>query len=168
MGHVGDAVLLRSTKTDPGPGVLNVLPENSPTWRQACSEALTILAGDDRVDAARLGVLGFSLGGHLALSLAMDPPPGVTLKAVVDFFGPTGTLQPHWAKMPPLLIFHGTDDPLVRPSESDFLVGELEKAGKRNGRDYFYEPTAGETHGFKGAALTKSRDETVEFFKARL
>jgi dienelactone hydrolase len=159
---------LQSTKTEPGPGVLPLMTSKSPTWRQACSDALTVIAADARFDVARLGILGFSLGGHLALSLAMDPPVGVALKCVVDFFGPTSTLEPHWTEMPPLLVFHGTDDRLVSPSESAYLVKQLEGVGKKKGRDYFYDPSKGESHGFQGAALTKSRDATVEFFKTRL
>jgi len=34
--------------------------------------------------------------------------------------------------------------------------------------DYFYEPSNDESHGFKGAELTKSRDATVAFFQRRL
>jgi dienelactone hydrolase len=159
---------LQSTKTDPGLGVLNLITKNSLTWRQACSDALTLVAADTRFDAARLGILGFSLGGHLALSLAMDPPVGVTPKCVVDFFGPTRTLEPHWTKMPPLLVFHGTVDPLVHPSESEYLVEQLKGVGKKEGGDYCYDPSKGQGHGFKGAELTKSRDATVHFFKTRL
>jgi dienelactone hydrolase len=159
---------LQSTKTDPGLGVLELIPKNSPTWRQACSDALTVMVGDGRFDIARLGILGFSLGGHLALSLAMDPPSGINLKCVVDFFGPTQSLEPHWSRMPSVLVFHGSADTLVYPSESEYLVAQLEAVGKKKGRDYFYEPSKGEAHGFKGAELTKSRGATVEFFKKML
>jgi len=38
------------------------------------------------LDAA--GWSGFSLGANLGLSVAMDLPPGVQPKCVVDFFGP--------------------------------------------------------------------------------
>ena len=58
------------------------------TWKEACGEALQFMAGDPRFDAARLGVIGFSLGAHFALSLGLEPPPGTSLKCVVDFFGP--------------------------------------------------------------------------------
>jgi dienelactone hydrolase len=44
------------------------------TWKTACEDAVRFIAGDARFDASRLGVLGFSLGGHYALGLAMDPP----------------------------------------------------------------------------------------------
>ena len=65
-------------------------------------------------------------------------------------------------------MFHGSADTLVDPSESEYLIAQLEKVGKKKDRDYFYEPSNGESHGFKGAELAKSRDATVEFFKKRL
>ncbi len=159
---------LESTKTAPGLDVLSLIPQNSPTWRQACADALSLISKDRRFDGSRLAVLGFSLGGHLALSLAMDPPAGTTLKGVVDFFGPTHSLGSGWAKLPQALILHGTKDPLVDISESEHLVAQLDAAGKNKGRDYVFERYEGEGHGFKGPALTKSRDLTVEFIKKAL
>jgi hypothetical protein len=51
----------------------------------------------------------------------------MTLKGVVDFFGPT--LQPavtgDWSKLPPILIHHGTLDPLSIEN-SRHVVRELE------------------------------------------
>jgi dienelactone hydrolase len=96
---------LESTHTDPGKDdVTKLILENRPTWRQACSDALALMANDGRFDVTRLGILGFSLGGNLALSLAMDPPSGTRLKCVVDFFGLTRFLENHWAKLPPILL----------------------------------------------------------------
>ena len=160
---------LESTKTDPGKeDVSKLILEKRPTWRQACSDALTLMANDARFDATRLGILGFSLGGNLALSLAMEPPAGTKLKCVVDFFGPTQLLENHWAKMPPVLIFHGADDRVVYPSESAYLVAQLESVKKKKGSDYIFESYEGEGHGFKGPKLTKSRVRTVEFIKKML
>jgi dipeptidyl aminopeptidase/acylaminoacyl peptidase len=98
----------------------------------------------------------------------MDPPVGTQLKCVVDFFGPTQLLEAHWSKMPPVLILHGTEDHLVAPSESAYLVSQLALAGKKEGTGYIFESYKGEGHGFIGAALTKSRDATVEFIKKTL
>jgi len=161
---------LESTNTSPGMGVLALIPASLPSWRKACADALTFMAKDPRFDVAHFGVLGFSLGGHLALSLAMDPPAGTALRCVVDFFGPTrqAPLEPHWAKMPPALIFHGTKDPLVPMADSEYLVEQLKGVGKKKDQDYFFEPVPGEGHGFKGAALVKSRDRSVEFLKKAL
>ena len=162
---------LESTQTDPGKvDVTTIILEKRPTWRQACSDALTLMTNDARFDATRLGILGFSLGGNLALSLAMDPPVGTNLKCVVDFFGPTQLLENHWSKLPPVLIFHGAADHTVDPSESAYLVAQLQNAGKKKGSDYIFEPELykGEGHGFKDPALTQSRVRTVEFIKKAL
>lgn len=159
---------LESTKTAPGLDVLSLIRPNSPTWRQACADALSLMAKDRRFDGSRLAVLGFSLGGYLALSLAMDPPAGAVLKGVVDFFGPTQSLGSNWARFPRALILHGTKDPLVDISESEHLVAQLDAAGKKEGLDYVFERHEGEGHGFKGAALTKSRASTVDFMKKAL
>ena len=158
-----------STQTDPGKDdVVKLIPEKRPAWRQACSDALTLMANDSRFDATRFCVLGFSLGGNLALSLAMDPPVGTNLKCVVDFFGPTQLLENHWSKLPPVLIFHGTEDHVVYPSESAYLMAQLESAKKKKGSDYIFESYKGEGHGFKDPALTKSRVETVKFITKML
>lgn len=165
MPHYLDAT---TPVTLPGEGVLKLIPQLRPAWRQACSDALATMAQDSRLDANRLGVLGFSLGGNLALSLAMDPPAGTRIKCVVDFFGPTQWLEGHWSKLPPILICHGADDLLVVPGQSDFLVAQLEKAGRKSGAGYEFQSYPGQGHGFKEPALTKSRDAAVDFVKRTL
>nr|WP_254798646.1 dienelactone hydrolase family protein [Sphingobium sp. AS12] len=154
---------LKSTGTEPGDGVLKLIPVNHLVWAQACADALTWIAGDPRFDVGHVGILGFSLGGYLALRVAMDPPGGVAVQSVVDFFGPTHLLDAHWSKLPPVLIFHGSVDKFVDPSESEFLVQQLEAAGRAEGTGYNYELVEGQGHGFKGAALTESRDKTTKF-----
>lgn len=140
------------------------------TWRKACGDALQFVARDARFDPARLGVIGFSLGAHFSLSLGMDPPAGTFLKCVVDFFGPTRRppLEPHWSKLPPVLIHHGTADSLVPMSESEFLVAQLESSKKKKDRDYFVEWYKDQGHGFTGDALARSRKATVEFVEKTL
>ena len=157
---------LESTKTDPGIGVLQLIPGSLPIWKKACADALAFIAGDARFDPSHLGALGFSLGGHLALSLGMAPPPATPLRCIADFFGPTRNppLESNWSNLPPVLILHGTSDPLVPLAESQYLVTKLDEAGKKKDRDYFFHMYEGEGHGFKVDALTKSRVETVEFF----
>ena len=159
---------LDATGTEPGIGVFELIARKRPAWRQACSDALGVMAKDARFDASRLGILGFSLGANLALSVAMDPPTGTQPRCVVDFFGPTQGLEAHWAKLPPVLILHGTKDQLVAPSESAYLVAQLEAVGKKKGQGYVFESYEGQGHGFEGAALVKSRAETVEFVEKAL
>lgn len=137
-------------------------------WRQVCLDALAAMAADPRFDSSRMGVLGFSLGGYLALSLAMDPPASAAIAGVVDFFGPTDLLDTNWGQLPPALIFHGKDDVLVNRSHSDRVVAGLRAAGRKEGTDFtakFYDKQG---HGFKAPVLDESRDLTAEFFKTVL
>jgi dienelactone hydrolase len=134
-------------------------------WKGTCSDALTFMGGDPRFDSARLAVIGFSLGGHFALTLGLAARPGVTLKCIVDFFGPTlaPPLQGPFEQMPPVQIHHGSADTTVYPRESEALVAQLKKAGKREGKDYVVESYPGQTHRFDSAALATARAATVEF-----
>jgi dienelactone hydrolase len=164
---------LMSTGTEPGAGVLKLIeakPEIRRPWRQACADTLAWMAADARFDKSRLGILGFSLGGNLALGVAMDPPAGVVVKCVVEFFGPVAYLEDKLSAMPPLMIFHGGADFLVSPSQSHTLVTALQAAGKKQDRDFFvdFKSYEKESHGFKGEKLTSSRTETVDFFKKYL
>jgi dienelactone hydrolase len=158
---------LQATGSDllSGLEIMKLIPEKRPAWRQACSDALGLMGRDARFDASRLGVLGFSLGANLALSLAMEPPAGTALKFVVDFFGPTEYLGNRWSALPPIRIFHGENDRIVDHKESDKLVEYLVAAKKKKGSDYVYECVEGEGHGFKDPALSKSRVETLAFIQ---
>lgn len=65
----------------------------------------------------RTALVGFSLGGHLALKAAIGP----SAKAVVDFFGPLatgGSAITSATAMPPVQIHHGEDDSIVVFSNS--------------------------------------------------
>jgi len=159
---------LDSTGTAAGVAVFGEIDSKLPKWRAACADALIALAADPRFDPTRIGLLGFSLGGFLALSLAMDPPAPAAIRAVADFFGPTDRLDPHWSHLPPALIFHGEKDPLVPVSSSDRVAAGLASAGRKLDSDYFYKVYPGQKHGFVGSALTDSRDRTVEFFATLL
>jgi dienelactone hydrolase len=154
----------------PGEDPIGAIATHYPAWKKTCGDALTFMGGDPRFDPARLAVIGFSLGGHFALTLGLATHPGVTLKCIVDFFGPTlaPPLQGRFAQMPPVQIHHGSDDITVYPRESEALIAELKKAGKREGKDFVFEPYPGQTHRFDRAALAAARAATVEFIDSRL
>jgi len=154
----------------PGEDPIGSIATHYVAWKKTCSDALTFMGGDPRFDPTRLAVIGFSLGGHFALTLGLAAHPGVTLKCIVDFFGPTlaPPLQGRFAQMPPVQIHHGEDDTTVYPRESEALIAELTKAGKRKGKDFVFEPYPKQTHRFDSAALAKARAATVEFIDSRL
>jgi len=175
VGGIGAAIPHYLDATGDGPALpmdreslARVINAKHLLWRGACGDALTALAGDARFDATRIGVLGFSLGGYLALSLAMDPPAAAPVRAVVDFFGPTDLLDTRWSSLPPVHVFHGTDDLVVNIAQSKRLVSGLTAAGRKEGTDFFYTEYEKQGHGFTDPRLTESRGLTVEFFKSLL
>jgi len=84
----------------------------------ALSAAIKHLRG--RPDAApdRLGLVGFSLGGGIAMSYITASPAG-TVKVFADFYGYVASLlSAGVAKFPPTIIFHNEHDPVVRVDEN--------------------------------------------------
>jgi carboxymethylenebutenolidase len=73
-----------------------------------------------RVDAKRIGLVGFSLGAYLALAAATDKESPVA--AVVEFFGGLPpNVRRDVKKMPPILIIHGDEDQTVPVAEAHQL-----------------------------------------------
>jgi len=158
-----------------------------------------------RIDPERVGAIGFSAGGHLALMLGLTGPndglegdvsagsPDSRVKAVVNYFGPTdlaaqdipdvskplvkdflgGSPQqkPDMAAKAspltfvskddaPVLTFQGTKDPLVPYTQAIKLAEAMNAAGVP-GR---VELLVGAQHGWAGAELERTVDETFRFF----
>jgi dienelactone hydrolase len=53
------------TGTVAGDDTLTAIGSELPSWQTTCCDVLQFMRGHSGVDAARLGVIGFSLGGHL-------------------------------------------------------------------------------------------------------
>lgn len=67
-------------------------------------------------------------------------------------------------KNPPILIFHGTNDNIVRYNQSTKLVAALQAVGA----DVTLVTMEGDGHGWAGEKLTSSIRQTVDFFKKHL
>ena len=83
---------------------------------------------DARVDRNRVGLVGLSLGGGLALQYAAGAPVGAVM-AVVDFFGyidSGSNVYRDAQKLPPTLILHSKNDKIVDPGYSLKLRDKLQ------------------------------------------
>ncbi len=94
------------------------------------SAAVDFLAGHEAVTGDGLGVVGFCMGGMLALLLAASRPDRV--KAAVPFYGfPHGELEPDWSPMTACVRGHMAEhDDFFAPDAARALESKLQGMGK--------------------------------------
>lgn len=131
------------------------------TIEDALNHALTLLDAD----ASRIGLLGFSLGGHLCLRVRAKA------KVLVEFFAPLLDGMGPGAPRSFAQIHHGTADQLVRFEENATRIEQYLRATGASTELFGYE---GAGHGFAGAdavdrnARALSRARTRTFFMTHL
>jgi dienelactone hydrolase len=140
------------------------------TYAPRIIAAVDHACSDPRVDPARLGLVGLSLGGGLALQYAVGAAAG-TVNAVVDFFGyidAGSNVYRDAAKLPPTLIFHNEKDDVVDPRYSLNLRDAL----LTHGITHKYQPYDDDYHERKfhpfrpgGRADKDSRSMTVHWLQ---
>jgi carboxymethylenebutenolidase len=155
-----------STGTQPGPGVFEQIPVHRDAWEATLSDAVSYAQTLPGVDAARVGLIGFSLGGHLCLRLR------ASAKVLVEFFAPvfdgvgsrsTPTLQ--------VQIHHGEADGLVPLTPN---AARIEQELRAEGASVELFAYRGAGHGFIGQdtsnanARAQSQSRTIAFFDAYL
>lgn len=116
-------------------------------WLAAVKDAVTYATTRPSVDANRIGVLGISLGGYLAMALAAEDR---RVRAVIEL---SGGMPPGWesriaAGMAPVLVLHGAQDEVVPVSEADKLRALLQERGV----EHEVEILANEGHWFSPAS----------------
>jgi carboxymethylenebutenolidase len=134
-----------------------------PAWLAAVRDAVSYVAERPSVDARRIGLLGFSLGGYLAMALATEDP---RIRAVIEL---SGGLPPGWADkvskgMAPILILHGEKDPVVPISEAY----STERVLKQQGVACELEVFPGERHWMAGEAHARVLTHCAEFLAKHL
>ena len=133
--------------------------------------ALQALLDHDGVDGARVGAVGFCMGGQLALYAATRSP---RVGAVVDFYGihPNVTLDLSGLTAAVLGIFAEHDE-FVTPEAARKLEADLEGAGKRA----TIQIVAGVGHAFMNDTRPEAYDaeaaarawaDTLAFLRAEL
>jgi len=136
--------------------------QNFSLWRTTIAEAVGFVSSLRGVDPKRVGLLGVSLGGSLALALASQDP---RIRAVVEYYGELPEEYiPHMRRMPPTLILHGEDDRVV----SVQAAFKLEALLKKKDVPYEIKIYTGQGHGFKGAADADALARAAAFFAKHL
>jgi dienelactone hydrolase len=146
-------------------------------WRRTLEDAVTEAGRISGINAARIGLLGYSLGGFLCLRARRCTP------VLVEFFAP---YQFPTVLEPPLLsglgggtrsqlqvqIHHGGDDKLV-PFDDHATMIESDLTGE--GASVYTTKYRGAGHGFiigdktaNAKALSEASKATVAFFKSNL
>jgi carboxymethylenebutenolidase len=94
------------------------------------SGAIDYLASHPSVKGNGIGVVGFCMGGMLALILAANRPDKV--KAVVPFYGfPQGNSEPDWSKLTAVVRGHMAErDDFFPPAAARALEAKLQGMGK--------------------------------------
>ncbi len=133
--------------------------------------AADYLLAMEEVKPRKLGVIGFCMGGQLALYAACEYPDRIS--AVVDFYGVHPNVKAKLDRLgAPLLAHFATRDKNVPEERAHALVKGLRDAGK-DVEVHFYEAdhaffndTRPEVHEADAARL--AWDRTVDFFRRTL
>ncbi|MBN2871856.1 MAG: dienelactone hydrolase family protein [Halothiobacillaceae bacterium] len=89
--------------------------------------AIETIKRHDRVDAQRLGAIGYCFGGAVGLSMARQ---GVHHDALATFHAGIGGLAPVAGQVDtPTWIFTGEEDPMADPTEVERVAEEMRAAG---------------------------------------
>ena len=131
-------------------------------WAKTVWDAVSFVSEQPQVDSTRIGLLGFSLGAYLALSVAaMDS----RVQAVVEYFGGLPKeLKFFMRRLCPVLILHGEADQIVPVQEAYDLQTILEK--KKIPYQMKIYPGAG--HSFTGEIWQDASSRSLAFFQEYL
>ncbi|MES2306564.1 MAG: dienelactone hydrolase family protein [Gemmatimonadota bacterium] len=102
---------------------------NWPVWQATVRNAVAYLENTPAVADMPVGVVGYSRGAFLAISVAGSTPD---IKAVVDFYGAGSDADPpddQIPRFPPLLILHGEADSEVPVALAHRLFDRMRARG---------------------------------------
>lgn len=135
---------------------------NFPLWMKTLWDVVSLVAQQPAVDGGRIGVLGFSLGAYLALSLACID---ARVQAVAEYFGGLPReVRPFLRRLPPTLILHGDADTVVPVAEAF----SLQKVLQERKVPYELEIYPGEGHHFTRETRARADARMHAFFQKYL
>jgi carboxymethylenebutenolidase len=138
---------------------LPTMKASFPGWLKAVADGVSNVSKQPNVDPKRVGLLGFSLGAYVSLSVAMFDH---RIGAVVEYFGGLPEVLVKDVKsLPPTLILHGDADRVVPVSEAR----ALEKLFKEKDLPHEVRIYAGQGHGFTGDDASDATRRALAFFE---
>ena len=140
----------------------SALVRHFPVWMKTLWDAVSFVEQQAAVEPSRIGLIGFSLGGYLAVcGAAIDP----RIKVVVEFFGGfPKEMKWFMRRLCPMLILHGESDPIIPLSEAYYLEEILQS--KNIPYEMQIYPGAG--HGFDGATWADAKVRSLRFLRKYL
>jgi carboxymethylenebutenolidase len=139
-----------------------IMVRHFPLWGKTLWDAVSHVERQPQVDPNQIGLLGFSLGAYLALSVASVDP---RVQAVVDYFGGfPKEMKLFMRRLCPTLILHGDADPTVPVEEAYHLQEMLEKRGI----PYEMQIYPGVGHRFDGDIWRDAGRRTLAFLQKHL
>jgi dienelactone hydrolase len=149
-------------RTEESRASFNTLFQNFQAWLETVNDALAWVVERSEVDAARIGIIGISLGAALGIAAASADP---RIKALVNYFGPLpqGAIAPN-AHLPPTLVLHGALDAIV-PVSNAYAVEALLRQQDVPHEIKVY-PDQG--HGFRGDARNDALQRVIAFLERYL
>jgi carboxymethylenebutenolidase len=137
------------------PGEQEKIRQSFVGWVGKLHGGLDALGKNPAVDPKHIGVMGYSLGAMLALSLGARFSDQVA--AVVDYYGPVPpSVKEKAATMPPTLIIHGGKDRLVLAQQAQELDRILTDAGRPHQLKLY--PDAEHAFNFEGSNAYNAGD----------
>jgi carboxymethylenebutenolidase len=142
-----------------------------PQWQAMIRNAIMLLKNHSASKDRPIGLIGYSMGAFLAVSVASSSPD---VKAVVDFFGGgrPETIENDIINFPPLLILHGEEDKIVPVSNAYTLRnavitqgGHVEMHIYQNEQHAF---SAVWSSNYSQSASSDSFHKTIDFLRRQL
>jgi dienelactone hydrolase len=143
-------------------------------WPRVITDGVTFLRGQPRIDGARIGAMGYSLGAAMTLVTA-GAAAGYRAAVIVSGFTELDRLPKlsefvgsgfaaNTPAFPPALIIHGDKDTSAPVAQAYTVRDALQSAGRS---PELYIATGGD-HFWKGKRGEDARTRIVEFFRRHL